>query len=942
MDELLERHGEVTRAEALVGATLAGGGSVVAFLGPPGIGKTSLLGALVGAAQEGGAAILEARGAEFERGFAFAIARQLLAPAVAGLDAGEREAVLDGSAALGAAAIDLEGTGGTGDVSAESLFTGIHGLYWLAANLAERRPLVLVLDDAQWADAESLRWVAYLARRLEGLPILIALAAREAEPGTDWQTLESILADADARVIRPAPLSEAATETFVTERLGAEPHPLFARACRAATGGNPYLLGELSASLLDDGVSPGEAEAARVADLGPRTVARAVLERVARLDPPCAPLAKALAILGHDAELRIAASMVGLDASATEAASDALVAAGVTDRRRPTRFVHPLVRAAIHDDVLPAERGSLHARAARLLADSGANESQVAGHLLDVPPAADPWAADVLADAGRSALARGAAEPAARYLGRALAEPPAPGALAAVLALLGEVELRSGRANEAIQHLEEAIERSDAPGALQRRLALALLTLGRPDDGIALLLDAIDQQPGLDDEIALLLEADLAALREMSVTPERRAPRQRLEEVAARLDGGRPAERVLSASLAYARMRECEPASEVAALAERALRSPPTADEEEGAAVIGLAQAMVALICAEALDSAEAIAEDGLTTARARGSVYGIALNTLFLTVASSFRGEVADAHGNARFALDLAREHGLLAEIATATRMLVDSLVELGEHDAAWAELEALGLTGELPELNTFSFLLEGRGRVRVARGEHEEALADLLEAGRRFARWGVDNPAQASWRTPAVVAHLARGEAAEALALADEQLRLAAMFGAPRGLGVALRVRGLAVGGEKGIGILGEAVAVLGDSVGRLEHARALTDLGAALRRANRRSDAQEPLREGLSIARRCGAFALAERAHAELEATGARPRKILRTGVDALTPSERRIAHMAADGMANKEIAQALFVTVRTVETHLSHTYVKLEIDSRGRLAGALGDR
>ncbi len=166
--------------------------------------------------------------------------------------------------------------------------------------------------------------------------------------------------------------------------------------------------------------------------------------------------------------------------------------------------------------------------------------------------------------------------------------------------------------------------------------------------------------------------------------------------------------------------------------------------------------------------------------------------------------------------------------------------------------------------------------------------------------------------------------------------------MFGAPRGLGVARRVRGLAVGGKKGIEVLSEAVAVLGNWVGRLEHARALTDLGAALRRANRRSDAQEPLREGLSLARRCGAFALAQRAHDELEATGARPRKILRTGVDALTPSERRIARMAADGMANKEIAQALFVTVRTVETHLSHTYVKLEIDSRGQLAGALGDR
>ncbi len=306
----------------------------------------------------------------------------------------------------------------------------------------------------------------------------------------------------------------------------------------------------------------------------------------------------------------------------------------------------------------------------------------MAGHLLDVPPLADPWVAEVLAGAARSALAHGASEPASRYLRRALEEPPAADRLAAVLELLGEVELRCGRAGEAIEHLEQAIRRSDAPGArtaLQRRLALALLTLGRPDDGISLLLEALDHQPGLDDETVLLLEADLASLREMSVNPERRAPRRRLEDVAARLDGSRPAERVLSASLAYARMRECEPASEVAALAERALRA-AAADEAEGAAVIGLAQAMVALLCAEALDAAEAIAEDGLAAARERGSVYGIALNTLFLSVASSFRGEVADAQASARFALDVAREHGLLAEIATATRMLVDSLIELGD----------------------------------------------------------------------------------------------------------------------------------------------------------------------------------------------------------------------------------------------------------------------
>jgi DNA-binding NarL/FixJ family response regulator len=114
---------------------------------------------------------------------------------------------------------------------------------------------------------------------------------------------------------------------------------------------------------------------------------------------------------------------------------------------------------------------------------------------------------------------------------------------------------------------------------------------------------------------------------------------------------------------------------------------------------------------------------------------------------------------------------------------------------------------------------------------------------------------------------------------------------------------------------------------------------DLGAALRRARRPTEAREPLRTGLAAARACGALPLAERAHEELTASGARPRKIVRAGVEALTSSERRVARMAAEGMTNKEIAQALFVTVRTVEAHLHHAYQKLDISSRGQLREAL---
>ena len=148
-----------------------------------------------------------------------------------------------------------------------------------------------------------------------------------------------------------------------------------------------------------------------------------------------------------------------------------------------------------------------------------------------------------------------------------------------------------------------------------------------------------------------------------------------------------------------------------------------------------------------------------------------------------------------------------------------------------------------------------------------------------------------------------------------------------------------GLVEGGTAGIGLLREAVDVLASSEARLEHARPLVDLGAALRRANQRTEARERLREGGDLARRVGAFGLAARANAEIAATGARPRKVLQTGLDALTASERRVAQLAADGMSNQEIAQTLFVTIKTVEVHLSHAYRKLEIRSRAQLDTAL---
>ena len=270
----------------------------------------------------------------------------------------------------------------------------------------------------------------------------------------------------------------------------------------------------------------------------------------------------------------------------------------------------------------------------------------------------------------------------------------------------------------------------------------------------------------------------------------------------------------------------------------------------------------------------------------------------------------------------------------------LVDTEVERGRVADAAAQLERRGAAGDLPFPHLAAmFLLCARGRLRAVSGDARAGLGDLEACGSGLEILGVMNPAVIPWRSRAAMALLSLGEPGRARALADEELTLARRCGVPTAIALSLRTRGLVEGGDHGIGLLREALATLEPLPSTLERAHVLVDVGAALRRAGHRADARDPLGRGLELAESFGAHPLVERARAELAATGARARKPLRTGLDALTASERRIATMAADDLSNAEIAQALFVTLRTVETHLTHAYGKLEISGRAELTGAL---
>jgi DNA-binding CsgD family transcriptional regulator len=299
-------------------------------------------------------------------------------------------------------------------------------------------------------------------------------------------------------------------------------------------------------------------------------------------------------------------------------------------------------------------------------------------------------------------------------------------------------------------------------------------------------------------------------------------------------------------------------------------------------------------------------------------------------------QGDLQGAAGDARTVLEASDLPAPQLYRTVATGVLVTALTDQGDLEAAEAALARFA-PGPPARAHSGAMLLLARGRLRAAQRRLDAALADMRAAGDIAVRIGAISPSSLAWRSEAALVLMALGERERAERLARGELGLAGTFAAPRTLGVALRAAGVV--GSEGEELLREAAITLDAAGAALESARAIIDLGALLRRANRRADARELLREGLDIAHRGGAVALADQAEIELRAAGAKPRRARLTGLDALTASERRVAELAAQGMTNREIAQALFVTARTVEGHLTRTFQKLDLRSREDLPDAL---
>jgi DNA-binding CsgD family transcriptional regulator len=926
---LLERAEELAAVDAAIASAQSGAGKLIVIEGAAGIGKTSLLAEGRARAADSGSVVLYARASELEADFSFGVVRQLFETLVATASEEQRSRLLAGAAGQ-AARLFSQGEPGSG--SEEDIYGLLHGLYWLALNLSETRPLALAVDDLQWADPPSLRWLAYLARRLEGVHVCLLATLRPVEH--EHPLLAELLADPATAIVRPNSLTVPSVAELVEQELGVDAEEAFSLACHHATGGNPLLLRELLRSLADEGVAPVATSIPVVERLAPDAVTRSVRLRMSHLAEDASLLGRVVALLGDRVEREHAAAVSGLDRGQIASATAALSRVGLLRAEPPLSFVHPLLRNAVYESIPAQEREAGHARAAALLADLGAPMEQVAAQLLLAPPESVARAVELLREAAQRAAAEAGLESAVRYLTRALEEPLEDDERGELLFELAAVEANLAEPG-VIEHLREAlslVREPDRRAEVSLALGHALYWAGREGEGVEVLEQALAEDVQLGVELRHRLEAELAVNATRVPLGYVRA-RELVGRLDVSLDEG-PGARVLIAGRAYHDAVGGGDAEQAAATAVAALTA--MSDEERARNYTGGAYA---LLHCDKLDEGVRLIDATLADVRRRGAIFHFSSLSITRAVFQYALGALVEAEADGRTALE-SLPHRSAWFRPTTHGWLAQILVERGSIDEAAQLLDAV--EGSVAG-NAFSRapLLRARTLVEASRSDHRAALEHALELGEVLTSFGHTNPPASypAWRSLAALEHHALGETEEALAMAEEEVELARSWGAPRTLGRSLRILGLIEGSDVGIEHIREAVSVLEHSPARLEHAYSLANLGAAVRRANKRAEARDLLRQALELAQRSGAALLAEHAHQELVATGARPRRIELSGAAALTPSERRIAAMAAEGLSNRDIAQALFVTLRTVEMHLSNAFRKLGVSSRTQLPAAL---
>ncbi len=903
---LLGREQERQEIERALARAHAGASTTLALVGEPGIGKTALLDDAV--ARAGGMRLLRARGIESEAQIPFASLLELLRPALSLLDAIPQPQ-----------AVALEGALALRPAPAQERFAIGAATLSLLAAYAEQGPVAIVIDDAHWLDGSSAQALLFAFRRLVADPIAVLLAVREGE--------SSLLDGADLPTLRIGGLSSDDAATLLPGLA-----PAAALRLHGATAGNPLALLELESDAHDLAFAP---EGAPV--LIPARIARAFVRRVGLLDEP-ARRALVLAATSDSGDLPLlgrAAAGLGVDVAALAGAESAglvVLRAGVVE------FRHPLARSAIYADAPAAQRREAHRALAAALPDRDVDRR--AWHLAAAAVGADEAASSALAQAGARSRERSAYATAAAAFERAGRLAADPERRAGLLWEAAETAWLAGLADRAVALLDEAratsadtariVEIDELAGHIathrgpvMRGHAILTAAAGRadPERAVAMLSEAAGACFYAGDPVEMLAVAERARAA-LGSDP---SPRARFLAATAmgtaQIFGGDAAAGAVSLHAAIA-------------LAEGSAEL-----RDDLKLVPWLATGPIFL---RETGAGRSLLEHALASARARAAVGALpfVLNLIARDLAGADRWAVAES--TYREAIDLARESGQRTELVFGLAGLAWLQARRGrEQECRALAAEALALAGELGARLHVVWAAAALGELELALGEEGRAV-EHLERRRDLLRELAITDADLSPAAELVDAYLRLGRVEEAERTGEEFAAAAEAKGQPWSLARALRCRGQLAGDDGLAAPFEAALAHHANTPDAFEEARTRLAYGQRLRRARRRVLAREQLRSAADTFERLDARPWADRARAELAATGETLRRRDPSTVDELTPQELQIALLLGEGRTTRETAAALFLSPKTIEYHLRHVYLKLDIHSREELAAALAGR
>ncbi|MEN2417636.1 AAA family ATPase [Streptomyces rimosus] len=943
--ELLERNTELDALERALsrlrgtagGPVAAQRGGLLSFAGSAGMGKTALLAEVRARAAAHGCTVLSARGNEQEHGMAFHVVRQLVQPVLAGYDEATCRTVLGSWYDIVAPALGLVADAGGSSPDP----TGVRdGLDWLVTRLAvQQAPTVLVMDDAQWADQESLSWLTAFAPRAEDLPMLVVVAYRPDELPRSAAAFRKLAERHASRPYVLTPLTCDAVSSIIRDAVGDEAEEKFCTECWAVTDGNPFEAVELAAGLRERGLKGCRDDLPALRELGSAVKGKGLVERLDRLGGAAVRLAWAVAVLGTSATPEVTAGVAALGSeSGVDVVAQLREARILAPDEGPDgilQFAHPLIATAVHRAIPTSLRVGMHNVAAEAVVEAGLGPTVAARHLLEVPCEGDDWVVQRLRQAAQEYVRAGAPDAARRFLTRALREPPSPEDRAAVLFELGAATFLAAP-EVTVNYLREALAEPDVEPELREaityRLAQALAHTDQVAEAAAVAAEEARRTSLPATRLRMQAENFVwSAFR--ADEPDSAARSRRLARLADHLTGDGPAERYILGLRAWDCVVHGEPAATALRYAEDALVGGLSWTEDNRGFEVPVAVAMTFMYCDQP-GRAEELFTRGMAECERKGwRGAHLAFGHALLGYIRYRRGALVEAEALVREGLRIAeRVGGAVPAQWYAIGILIEILLARGRIEEAQEIADHFGYGEVVPNAVVYPDSRTVYSELLLARGLHRHAEHHLKAVGRRLDARGMRNPAWCPWQLLLARA-TALTDSPHAIELAEEGVRRARRFGTATAIGEALHCAANVIGGGRALKLLAEAVRELEHSPAGYALAEALVDHGAALRRAGLPQDAAERLYRGLEGAVHCGADALAERARDELSAAGLRPLQLHSTGTDALTSQERVAAERLALGWDTGRIAEELATPETVVTRLLSSVCRKMGTDYAG---------